>query len=395
MPHVCVWACSWSIYITVRVLFLPFPLLYWVFGDTCLTRGRAKISLALFSYLYVSCRIPGLVGNKIDKTMTEMKRIINQYLVDKDYEKALLFLKNQSNEDDEYSSLLEVCEKGFVEDCTARIAHFAQIKDKESAEEVVEKYISLIGQDTNVTQWETLINSIQSTTQTEPSRSATVTSSKKHNKRPFNLALFVSLTISILIGIIVFVHHKKVLADKEAAQRAAIAQAEYNRNIKEKEAKEARENAIRDSIAAIEQARQDSIDRVEHAKFVKKYSNIGLIVLTIENVNHRNDYGDMTTTVGLLMFNPTKKNIKYVVASLVAINAVWDIVSRPMTCRGVGPVKPHEFAKIFFDDVFYDKNNIIKEVRASSFRVTYTDGTSKNIKMKDALCQDFEPSWFE
>ena len=116
--------------------------------------------------------------------MDEIKKIIERYLADKDYEKALSLLKNLPN-NAECVSLMEICEKGFVEECTAQIAHFAQIKDKESTEKVIEKYISLIGEDANVILWKTLMNNLQMSPRTSTIPNVTGTSSWENNIREF------------------------------------------------------------------------------------------------------------------------------------------------------------------------------------------------------------------
>lgn len=572
--------------------------------------------------------------------MDEIKMIVERYLADKDYEKALSLLKNLPNKDGEYSSLMEACEKGFVEDCTARIAHFAQIKDKESAEEVVEKYISLIGQDTNVTLWRALIDNLTITPQTPTVSPATRTSSWENNIREFitdckidseaqrtlqakwmkgvmagligvtfflgvipnflfkyfmclsvvsiavilmivalktkgvlpklaasvlvfvptlkcilnylfnesmtvhnNISCFfgdriledvltvyfysfgfvalynlllpkiigikkrlicslllltlfnplfwglemtggvfllyqkhysftipdsyyysfdgthkffifiaaiasylilyrtliggkwdidkirllmvrmfnafksymkelltfvrknrkpimiaVSVVALLVIGIFVNSYHNKMMQE-EADRQAAITKA-YNDSIAavkqaEKDRLAAIAQAKRDSIAAIEQARQDSIARVEHAKFAKKYSNIGLIITKVKMTRGRDKDDEVTKGIEFTIFNPTKKKIKYVVASMVAINSVGDVMSYQRNCRGIGPVDSYDYGSWSFDEVFYDKNDVIDDLRVY-FRVIYTNGTSKTVKVKDAFYSgDFEYSWFE
>ncbi len=94
--------------------------------------------------------------------MDEIKKIIEEYLADKDYEAALSLLKDYPDVDDEKASLFEISKKGFVEDCKAKIEHYVQIKNKSCAEEVIENYISLfVALDKNVKQWRKLIEDIQ------------------------------------------------------------------------------------------------------------------------------------------------------------------------------------------------------------------------------------------
>lgn len=567
-----------------------------------------------------------------DKSMDEIKKIIERYLADKDYEKALSLLKNLPD-NAECVSLMEICEKGFIEECTAQIAHFAQIKDKESAEKVIEKYISLIGEDANVTLWKTLINNLQMSPRTSTIPNVTGTSSWENNIREFitdfkidtdaqramhskwmknvviallgmsllfgvipnisfkyfmclsvvsiavilaivtlktkgilpklaasililvptvkciliylfsdtenvkNINMFVdrsiihdlltvyfyswgfialynlllpqvvkirkrlicsallltllnplfwgielmggiveyeygrwdfnetykffifiaatssylilyqtltgakwntdkiklwivrlcsvvkiytkkilalivnnrkpiiisvSVILLLLVGIGGYSHHNKMLAE-EAEKQAAIVKAHNDSIAAVKRAKIKAEKrrlaaiaqARRDSIRAVEQARQDSIDRVEHAAFAKKYSNIGLIITNVKMTRGKDKDGDRTKGLDFSIFNPTKKKIKYVVASMVAINSVGDVMSYERTCRGIGPVDSYEYGSWSFDDVFHDPNDVIDDLRVY-FRVIYTNGTSKTVRVKDALYNGyFEYDWFE
>lgn len=573
-----------------------------------------------------------------DKSMDEIKKIIERYLADKDYEKALSLLKNLPD-NAECVSLMEICEKGFIEECTAQIAHFAQIKDKESAEKVIEKYMSLIGQDANVTLWKTLINNLQMSPRTSTIPNVTGASSWENNIREFitdfkidtdaqramhskwmknvvivllgmsllfgvipnisfkyfmclsvvsiavilaivtlktkgilpklaasililvptvkciliylfsstknvdNINMFadssiiqdlltvyfysfgfialynlllpqvikirkrlifsvllltllnplfwgiklmggiveyivysytthcyyyfnetykffifiaatssylllyqtltgakwntdkiklwivrlfgvvkiytkkilalivnnrkpiiisVSVILLLLVGIGGYSHHNKMLAE-EAEKQAAIVKAHNDSIAAVKRAKIKTEKrrlaaiaqARRDSIRAVEQARQDSIDRVEHAAFAKKYSNIGLIITDVKMTRGKDKDGDRTKGLDFAIFNPTKKKIKYVVASMVAINGVGDVMSYEKICRGIGPVDSYHYGSWSFDDVFHDPNDVIDDLRVY-FRVIYTNGTSKTVRVKDALYNGyFEYDWFE
>ena len=77
------------------------------------------------------------------------------------------------------------------------------------------------------------------------------------------------------------------------------------------------------------------------------------------------------------------------------VNGVGDVMSYEKNCRGIGPVGAHETGTWQFDDVFYDKNDVIDDLKVS-FRVIYTNGSSKNVKLRDAEVSpyDFEYSWF-
>lgn len=214
------------------------------------------------------------------------------------------------------------------------------------------------------------------------------------------------IAVIALLVVVIECQRRKVLAEEEAARQAAI-EAAYNDSIEAIEyAKQAKidaekrrlaaiAQARRDSIRAVERARKDSIERAEHAAFAKKYSNIGLIITKVEMTRGKDKDGDLTKGLSFRIFNPTKKKIKYVVASMVAINAVDDVMSYERTCQGIGPVDSYDYGSWSFDDVFYDKNDVIDDLRVS-FRVIYTNGTSKTVKVKDALYKGhFHYSWFE
>lgn len=218
----------------------------------------------------------------------------------------------------------------------------------------------------------------------------------KNNKAVLiKLAIAIFVIITGIAGCSVYKHY----AAKEKARQNAIIKAREDSIAAVKKAEADRIAAIKkareDSIAAIEQARQDSIDAIEHAAFVNKYANIGLIITDVTMTRGRDNDGDITKGVKFSIFNPTKKTIKYVICSMVAINGVGDVMSYEKNCRGIGPVEPHDYATWNFDDIFYDKNDVIDDLKGS-FRVIYTNGSSKNVRLKDAWVNsyDFEDYWF-
>lgn len=193
------------------------------------------------------------------------------------------------------------------------------------------------------------------------------------------------LVVMLLLGF--GISHWNDYQKQKAAEQLAIEQARQDSIDRVERAEQAR-------LAAIEQARQDSIDKVEHAAFVRKYENIGLIITDVGMISGRDSDGDTTKGIRFSIFNPTSKTIKYVTASMVAINGVGDVMSYEKTCRGIGPVPPYETGEWRFDDVFYDKNDIIDDLRVS-FRVIYTNGTSKSVRLKDAKYDSYiDDDWF-
>lgn len=167
-------------------------------------------------------------------------------------------------------------------------------------------------------------------------------------------------------------------------------------NVKRQE--QERKNAIiraeRKRVAAIQQAKRDSIDKVEHQWFVKKYAKIGIIFTNLEMTRGRNDNGTPIKGIKYRFYNPTNKTIKYLIAHCYPINGVGDVMGYPQNCRGIGPIASHDFGEIAFDDVFEDRNDVIDDISVY-FTVVYKNGSSKDIKWKSAYVDNFKPSWFE
>ena len=204
---------------------------------------------------------------------------------------------------------------------------------------------------------------------------------------------------------------ERYMAEQQAYEDSvAAAEQAYNDPVAvAKRAEEARRAAIdkakRDSIAAIEKARRDSIEaverarkeaeeRAEHIAFAKKYSKLGLMIREVEMTRGKDRDGDNTKGIKFEIFNPTNKTIKYVVAYVSGINGVGDVTTGQKGCRGIGPIEPYGGGSWDFDDVLYDKNDIIVDLSVS-FQVIYKNGTSKTVRVKDALYKGwFDANWF-
>ena len=361
---------------------------------------------------------------------------VNRYIENKEYEKALSLLSKVSISDEEHSALLRVCKEKLIEDCSTQINHFVQIKDKAKAEEVVEKYISLIGTDDNVTQWRTQIDNIllpaeMQTTPVGESNTSSDLGEKENTKlsgdeadfRWINrvesifvkcILIFICVVLIIIWGVGNYKENKekkRYMAEQQAYEDSvAAAERAYNDPVAvAKRAEAARRAAIekakRDSIAAIEKARRDSIEaverarkeaeeRAEHIAFAKKYSKLGLMIREVEMTRGKDRDGDNTKGIKFEIFNPTNKTIKYVVAYVSGINGVGDVTTGQKGCRGIGPIEPYGGGSWDFDDVLYDKNDIIVDLRVS-FQVIYKNGTSKTVRVKDALYKGwFDANWF-
>lgn len=187
------------------------------------------------------------------------------------------------------------------------------------------------------------------------------------------------------------------ISEQKEAKQAQIALEQKQKEDIDRMVQEQLDAAARaeeERLAAIEQARLDSIDKVEHQEFVKKYNNLGLIITKVKMTSGKDKDGDKTKGIDFGIFNPTNKCIKYVIVSCQPVNGVGDVTGYEKTCRGIGPVDAHNYASWSFDDVFYDKNDIIDDLKVS-FRVIYSNGSSKVIRLKDAMVDDFNSSWFD
>lgn len=214
------------------------------------------------------------------------------------------------------------------------------------------------------------------------------------NKKKIGIAAGTVMALVIIVFIIGSVQESH---RREVARQASIEKARQDSiQAVERARIAAIEKARQDSIAAVqrrEQARRDSIDYAEHAGFVKKYANVGLIITKLKMTSGTNSNGVPTKGIEYTIFNPTHKTIKYVIADIQAVNKFNDRISYNQRCRGMGPIDSHDYGSWDFNDVFDDKNNVIDDLLVS-FQVVYTNGSSKTIRWKDAYVSDFKSSWF-
>ena len=171
------------------------------------------------------------------------------------------------------------------------------------------------------------------------------------------------------------------------------------------DAEKARREAERARIAAEEEAERARIAAEKEAKRIKEENNkkehraywerIGLVIKKVKMTSSVDKDGDKTKGVYFSVWNPTKKTIKYVIADIAGINAVGDRCTREQRCRGIGPIPPQASGEYEFNDALLDRNNIIDDLSVS-FKVIYTDGSSKNVRVKDALMSNngFDESWW-
>ena len=218
------------------------------------------------------------------------------------------------------------------------------------------------------------------------------------NKKKIGIsaASIVGLFIIIIVVMNIKESYDRKIAKQQAIEQARLDSIQAAENTRIAAIERAREKARQDSIAAVrrrEQARRDSIDYAEHAGFVSKYANIGLIISNIEMTRGTNSDGVATKGIKFTVFNPTHKTIKYVIVNVHAVNQFNDRVSYNERLRGMGPIASHEYGSWDFNDVFTDKNDIIDDLNVS-IQVEYTNGSTKTVRLKDACVSDFKTSWF-
>lgn len=214
------------------------------------------------------------------------------------------------------------------------------------------------------------------------------------NKKKIVIAVGIVMAI---VAIVLIVGSVQELHSRKVARQASIEKARQDSiQAVERARIAAIEKARQDSIATVqrrEQARRDSIDYAEHAGFVKKYANVGLIIINLKMTRGINSNGEITKGIEYTIFNPTHKTIKYVIANIQAVNKFNDRISYEQRCRGMGPIDSHDYGTWDFNDVFDDKNDVIDDLLVY-FQVVYTNGSSKTIRWKDAYVSDFKSSWF-
>ncbi|WP_231464786.1 hypothetical protein [Pedobacter sp. Leaf132] len=93
-------------------------------------------------------------------------------------------------------------------------------------------------------------------------------------------------------------------------------------------------------------------------------------------INLSDSDDDYVTGIRFSVFNFSKKKIKYVYATVSAINPVGDLVSKKVA-TGVGPILAGESASYSFDNLFFSR--VAERVKISVLKVLYFDGTSKTL----------------
>lgn len=128
--------------------------------------------------------------------------------------------------------------------------------------------------------------------------------------------------------------------------------------------------------------------RKRQAKIDDYFKQIGLRIYKLEMITGQNKDGDRTVGFRCEVNNPTNKTIKYVNLHLRPVNAVGDAMGYNRTFSGIGPIGPGDSGTFEDDNMFVDVNHVIDDLSAT-IDVQYTDGSRKNVKLRDAMKTDF------
>ena len=101
----------------------------------------------------------------------QIQDIVNKYISDGEYEKALSLMLAAPIDNEEDKSLLDLCKKEFLSQCTTSITEAVQSNDMDKAERTLTSYKKLIGEDSNSILFQTLINSSSKKKDTSDNRS--------------------------------------------------------------------------------------------------------------------------------------------------------------------------------------------------------------------------------
>lgn len=105
---------------------------------------------------------------------------------------------------------------------------------------------------------------------------------------------------------------------------------------------------------------------------------------------HVYDESEYTEATGfkIKVTNPTKKAIKYVILSVVGLNAVNDVVHERYSgktthqFRGIGPIAPNESGTYTFENVWF--TDTVETARIKNLKVQYMNGSTIVVKNPNA-----------
>lgn len=124
------------------------------------------------------------------------------------------------------------------------------------------------------------------------------------------------------------------------------------------------------------------IEQIEKSKYEKFFATALTKGVALVNFNYykKTEYSN-SISVGIKIYNPTKKVIKYITFNMVALNPVGDRITEfgknAVSVKGVGPLDSFEFGEYEFEDVWFSK--VFESAKIISMKVQYTDGSIKTI----------------
>jgi len=157
----------------------------------------------------------------------------------------------------------------------------------------------------------------------------------------------------------------------------------YLRNLKrERELKSLEARRVVDSLEKVLIKLQDSLEVLRQRKLLEYSKRCELKGIGVFDCNAV-DASEYTDGTGMEMtfYNPTKKVIKYVHATVVGYNAVNDPVveggKTSHTLKCIGPIDPGDTGTYNFEYVWF--TDIVQTSKLTSIKVQYMDGTEKII----------------
>ena len=127
---------------------------------------------------------------------------------------------------------------------------------------------------------------------------------------------------------------------------------------------------------------QDSLETIRQKKLLEYYKKCELKGISVFEcvAVHASEYTE-GTGVDFTFYNPTKKVVKYVHATVVGMNPVDDPVieggKTSHTLKCIGPINPGETGSYSFEYVWF--TDIVERAKLTSIKVQYMDGTEKII----------------
>lgn len=130
---------------------------------------------------------------------------------------------------------------------------------------------------------------------------------------------------------------------------------------------------LREKTAIIKDKEQQEVVRNQKKEFINQKIFLAGIRL-VKGKYHQ-------CGVDLKIFNCYNKTIKYIDFTVAAYNRFGDsqkdeIGNSQKSGRCIGPVSPREIIHFTFNELFFDKNEIIKSFKIQSLKITFVDNTT-------------------